>query len=117
MVDRHARAWIPAAHGIFDFILRDPKTMKLLSSMADMDTAAPHAIDRTLSSSALGGGVKSVFCKARTFWQILDKAGVPSIILRMPNNFPPLRVEEPDTFRHGHAGHARRVRYLHLLHG
>jgi len=30
------------------------------------------------------------FLRGTAFWQLLDAAGVPVTLLRMPNNFPPL---------------------------
>ncbi|HZC42936.1 MAG TPA: alkaline phosphatase family protein, partial [Acidobacteriaceae bacterium] len=79
----------PGGTGIFDFILRDPKTMTLLSSMADVEPPS-HTLSIGPYVLPLSPGHEKRFLEAKTFWQILDKAGVPSIILRMPNNFPPL---------------------------
>jgi predicted AlkP superfamily phosphohydrolase/phosphomutase len=79
----------PGGTGIFDFILRDPKTMTLLSSMADVEPPR-HTLSIGPYVLPLSPGHEERFLEAKTFWQILDKAGVPSIILRMPNNFPPL---------------------------
>jgi predicted AlkP superfamily phosphohydrolase/phosphomutase len=79
----------PGGTGIFDFILRDPKTMTLLSSMADVEPPS-HTLTIGPYVLPLSRGHERRFLHGEAFWQILDKAGVPSIILRMPNNFPPL---------------------------
>lgn len=79
----------PGGTGIFDFILRDPKTMTLVSSMADVEPSS-HTLSVGPYILPLSKGHERRFLQGVAFWQILDKAGVPSIILRMPNNFPPL---------------------------
>ncbi len=79
----------PGGTGIFDFILRDPKKMTLLSSMADVDPPS-HTVAVGPYVLPLSRGHERRFLHGETFWQLLDKAGIPSIILRMPNNFPPV---------------------------
>lgn len=79
----------PGGDGMFDFILRDPKTMTLLSSMADVDMPS-HTVSIGPYALPISKGHEVRFLQGQAFWQILDKAGVRSIILRMPNNFPPL---------------------------
>jgi predicted AlkP superfamily phosphohydrolase/phosphomutase len=79
----------PGGDGMFDFILRDPKTMTLLSSMADVDLPS-HTVSIGPYVLPISKGHEERFLQGAAFWQILDKVGVHSIILRMPNNFPPL---------------------------
>ncbi len=79
----------PGGDGMFDFVLRDPKTMTLLSSMADVEPPR-HTLSIGPYALPLSTGHERRFLRGEAFWQILDKAGVPSIVLRMPNNFPPL---------------------------
>lgn len=79
----------PGGTGIFDFILRDPKTLTLLSSMADVEPPR-HTLSIGPYILPLSRGHEERFLEGETFWQILDKAGIPSIILRMPDNFPPV---------------------------
>ena len=79
----------PGGDGMFDFILRDPKTMTLLSSMADVDLPS-HTVSLGPYVLPISKGHEERFLQGEAFWQILDKVGVHSIILRMPNNFPPL---------------------------
>ncbi len=79
----------PGGHGVFDFVHRDPRTMAPLSSMADIEPprftlpVGPYRFP-------LRGGQVRRFLHGMAFWQLLDQAGVPSVLLRMPNNFPPL---------------------------
>jgi predicted AlkP superfamily phosphohydrolase/phosphomutase len=80
----------PGGTGIFDFILRDPKTMTLVSSMADVEPSS-HTLSIGPYILPLSKGKELRFLHGETFWQALDKAGIPSIILRMPNNFPPVK--------------------------
>ncbi len=79
----------PGDDGMFDFIVRDPKTMTLLSSMADVQPPA-HTLSIGPYVLPLSKGRELRFLRGEAFWQVLDRAGVPAIILRMPNNFPPL---------------------------
>lgn len=79
----------PGGTGIFDFILRDPKTMTLVSSMADVEPSS-HTLSVGPYILPLSKGEERRFLHGVAFWQILDHHDIPSIILRMPNNFPPL---------------------------
>ena len=82
----------PGGHGIFDFVHRDPHTMEPLSSMADLEPPrytlpiGPYLLP--LSSAHVHR-----FLRGEAFWQLLDAAGVPATLLRVPNNFPPLETE------------------------
>ena len=79
----------PGGHGVFDFVHRDPKTMQPLSSMSEI-VPPTHTLNVGPYQLPLwGGGVKR-FLRGKAFWQLLDEAGVPVTLLRMPNNFPPL---------------------------
>ena len=79
----------PGGHGVFDFIHRDPRTMEPLSSMADVEPPR-HTLPIGPYLLPLSGGHVRRFLRGRAFWQLLDDAGVPATLLRMPNNFPPL---------------------------
>jgi predicted AlkP superfamily phosphohydrolase/phosphomutase len=82
----------PGGHGIFDFVHRDPATMAPLSSMAGVEPST-----RTLSigpyAIPLSSGHIHTFRYGRAFWQILGEHGVDAIMVRMPNNFPPVDCE------------------------
>lgn len=79
----------PAAHGIFDFVYRDPSTLIPFSSMGRTEEPRyslplgpyrlPLARSRIIS---LRRGI--------TFWQVLSERGIPVTIVRMPTNYPPL---------------------------
>ena len=79
----------PGGHGVFDFVHRDPKTMEPLSSMADI-VPPTHTLSIGAYRLPLWGGGVRRFLRGTAFWQLLDAAGVPVTLLRMPNNFPPL---------------------------
>jgi len=81
----------PGGHGVFDFIHRDPKTMEPLSSMADIEPPR-HTLAIGPYLLPLSAGHVRRFLRGKAFWQLLDEAGVPVTLLRMPNNFPPLET-------------------------
>lgn len=69
----------PGAHGIFDFISRDPGTY--------LPDAALSRFERPKSAFAPPRVVNQR--KGTPFWQTLSQAGVPSVVLRCPCTFPP----------------------------
>ena len=83
----------PEAHGIFDFIERDPATLTPFSSMSRTEEPrfrfplGPYEIP--LSRPRV-----TSLRKGQAFWQILSEAGVPVVIVRMPTNYPPLPYGE-----------------------
>ena len=83
----------PSAHGIFDFVHRDPKTMQPFSSMSRTQEPrfklplGPYLLP--LSSARV-----ETFRKGQAFWQILDANHVPVTIQHMPTNFPPIEAGE-----------------------
>ncbi len=79
----------PGGHGIFDFIHRDPATMKVYSSMGEVE-APTRLLPVGAYEIPLAGGHVRRFLRGKAFWQILGEHGVPVVILRMPNNFPPV---------------------------
>ena len=79
----------PGGHGIFDFIHRDPTTYEPVFSAADVIEPG-----RTLAVGdwllPLSGGGARQLRSGETFWQILDRAGVPCTVIRVPANYPPV---------------------------
>lgn len=73
----------PGGHGIFDFISRDPVTY--------MPDAALSRFERPKSAFASPQVVNQR--KGTPVWQVLSKAGVPSIVLRCPCTFPPEEIK------------------------
>ncbi|HYO45687.1 MAG TPA: alkaline phosphatase family protein, partial [Gemmatimonadota bacterium] len=72
----------PGGHGIFDFIRRDPATYRpdLALNRYEQKSAflPPHAVN-------LRGGT--------AVWEVLGKAGIPSVVLRCPCTYPPDKLE------------------------
>ena len=79
----------PGSHGIFDFIHRDPATYEPVFSAADVIEPG-----RTLRIGdwvfPLSGGGTRQLRHGDTFWQILDRHGVPCTVIRVPANYPPV---------------------------
>ncbi|MBN3041277.1 MAG: alkaline phosphatase family protein, partial [Candidatus Omnitrophica bacterium] len=66
----------PGSHGIFDFIMRDPKTYFPYLSLNEI--------------SNVKGGVKiQIRRKGDTFWNILFRNKIPCFVYFCPNTFPP----------------------------
>jgi predicted AlkP superfamily phosphohydrolase/phosphomutase len=78
----------PGGHGIFDFIHRDPRTMEPYLS-----TSKTEAGGRTLKLGRwqfpLSGGKVELLRQGQPFWDVLEKRGLKTTIVRMPANFPP----------------------------
>ena len=78
----------PSGHGIFDFVHRKPDTLAPYLSMSE---ALPP--DKSIKIGTwelpLSGGSINLLRQGKAFWQILEEAGVPTTIFRMPANFPP----------------------------
>ncbi|MDX1503062.1 MAG: alkaline phosphatase family protein, partial [Thermoanaerobaculia bacterium] len=78
----------PAAHGIYDFMHRDPDTM-----LPYLSTSQPAGGEmRTLPLGAwqvpLSAGGYELLRRGTPFWEVLEEAGVETSILRIPANFP-----------------------------
>jgi predicted AlkP superfamily phosphohydrolase/phosphomutase len=75
-------------HGIYDFVHRDPKTM-----IPYLSTSRAEASDRKLTIGKyqvpLGADKVELLRHGQPFWELLEKRGIPTSILRMPANFPP----------------------------
>ena len=78
----------PGGHGIFDFIHRDAKTMQPYLSTTKTEEGG-----RTLKVGSwqfpLSGGSVELLRHGQPFWEVLEKRGIPTTIIRMPANFPP----------------------------
>jgi predicted AlkP superfamily phosphohydrolase/phosphomutase len=81
----------PGGHGIFDFIHRDPTTLKPYLSTSRTEPGRYHV---RLGEWAfpLAGGQVSLLRKGRAFWELLDEQGVATSISRIPANFPPVET-------------------------
>lgn len=80
----------PGGTNIFDFIARDPKTYLPYLSIGEVLPPKKEikVFGWRLPYSEVE--VKS-YRKGKTFWEHLDEAGIPSTILRVPSNFPPVQ--------------------------
>jgi predicted AlkP superfamily phosphohydrolase/phosphomutase len=78
----------PGAHGVFDFIHRDPKTM-----VPYLSTSKTEAGGRTITIGKwqipLSSGSVELLRRGEPFWEVLEEHGVETTIIRMPANFPP----------------------------
>lgn len=81
----------PARHGIFDFLHRDPKTIQPEFSMVKT-SPSDWVVSVGSWDIPLSGGKVEQLRKGRAFWELLDEAGIPVTIHRMPVNFPPVEV-------------------------
>ncbi|HMD31073.1 MAG TPA: alkaline phosphatase family protein [Candidatus Acidoferrales bacterium] len=79
----------PGGHGIFDFIHRDPATMELYLSTSRVEPPA-HALRLGQWILPLSHGRTVLLRQGKAFWEYLDAAGVPTVVYRIPSNFPPV---------------------------
>ena len=79
----------PGGHGIFDFLHRDPATFEPYNPIAG---AAPTGRSVVLGSweFPLSGGGYELLRRGTALWEVLEDAGVPTTVFRMPVNFPPV---------------------------
>jgi predicted AlkP superfamily phosphohydrolase/phosphomutase len=80
----------PGAHGIFDFIHRDPATMTPYFSTSQVKPPE-HNFRLGNWVIPLSGGKVLLLRQGKAFWQYLDDRGVPLTVVRIPSNFPPVR--------------------------
>jgi len=80
----------PGGHGIFDFIHRriKPTGVTPISSMAHT-TPSKNWFPLFGYRVPLTPGETTNLVRGKYFWQHLDEAGVPTTIVRAPDNFPP----------------------------
>jgi predicted AlkP superfamily phosphohydrolase/phosphomutase len=75
-------------HGIFDFIHRDPRTM--MPYLSTSRTVEPnHFLRFGKWQIPLSGGKVELLRRGEPFWQVLERHGIPTTIMRIPANFPP----------------------------
>jgi predicted AlkP superfamily phosphohydrolase/phosphomutase len=82
----------PGGHGIFDFVHRDPDTLAPYSSMAQAAEGGRWISVGPYRLPISAGTVVSLR-KGKPFWQILSEHRVPTHIIRMPTDFPPVHCE------------------------
>ncbi len=79
----------PAEHGVFDFVHRDPATLQPMSSFAETLPPA-HQLPIGPYLLPLSKAQVRSFRHGRTFWEILAGHGIPTMVVRMPGNYPPI---------------------------
>jgi predicted AlkP superfamily phosphohydrolase/phosphomutase len=83
----------PGGHNIFDFFNRDPKTYVPVFSATETSAAA-GTIRLGKAVIPLSGGAVRNLRKGRAFWQVLEEAGIPSTVFKMPSNYPPVESKQ-----------------------
>jgi len=79
----------PGGHGIFDFIHRKPGDV-ILPFLSTSETEPPkRLIHFGKYQLPLSGGNVVLKRYGEAFWQILARNGIPSVIYKIPSNFPP----------------------------
>jgi len=78
----------PGGHGIFDFIHRDPATLRPYLSTSAVDPPL-HQIRLGQWLLPLTSARPRLLRQGKAFWQVLDEHRVPATVVRMPANFPP----------------------------
>ncbi|MCP4658168.1 MAG: hypothetical protein GY856_22380 [bacterium] len=73
-------------HGIFDFMHCDPQTME--PYLATSRLSAAEAI-RLGKWQIPRGGEAELLRRGQAFWEVLERHGVETTIIRIPANFPP----------------------------
>ena len=78
----------PGGHGVFDFVHRNPATREPFSSMAETEESSRKLPLGPYLLPLFPGRVR-LLLRGKPFWEVLEDAGVPATIVRIPNNFPP----------------------------
>lgn len=78
----------PGAHGIFDFIHRDPATMTPYLSTT-RTTPAGRIVNLGRWRFPLSSASIESLRHGAPFWEALEKHGIRTTVMRMPANFPP----------------------------
>ena len=88
----------PGGHGIFDFIHRDPARQSDPNKFIVFSATATEAAQRNLKIGKyifpLSGGKVRNLIQGKAFWQLLEEAGVPSTIFKIPANYPPVATKQ-----------------------
>ncbi|RKZ19649.1 hypothetical protein DRQ50_01640 [bacterium] len=80
------------AHGIYDFIHRDPLTM--LPYLSTSSAQAPGDYWQLAGWKVpKSGGTLENLRRGVSFWEVLDDAGVDATVFKVPANFPPSECE------------------------
>ena len=72
----------PGAHGIFDFVSRNPQTYRLELALNRYEQAGVFQPPRVVNLR-----------RGAPFWQLLSDQGIPSSVIRCPCTYPPDPIE------------------------
>jgi len=75
-------------HGIFDFLHRDPATIIPYLSTSKPSESHEEPLKFGKWQLPRGGGEHVLLRHGKPFWATLEEHGVPTMIIRMPANFP-----------------------------
>jgi len=78
----------PGGHGIFDFVHRDPETIKPYLSTSRLVQPSRTLGAGKWSLPISGGGIVQQR-KGRPFWEYMEDEGVSASLFRIPATFPP----------------------------
>jgi predicted AlkP superfamily phosphohydrolase/phosphomutase len=79
----------PGGHGIYDFIARDPKTyLPFLSTTITGE--AKRTVKLGKYKIPISKGKVTLLRKGKAFWETLEEHGIPTVVLRLPSDFPPV---------------------------
>ncbi len=79
-------------HGIFDFIGLDRKTLIPYLSIARVEKPKREPLKLGQWRIPLGSEKTLQLRDGQAFWEILEKAGIPTTMFRMPANYPPVET-------------------------
>jgi len=83
----------PGGHNIFDFFNRDPKTYVPVFSATETSGGTKTIRLGKAVIPLSGGGIRNLR-KGRAFWQVLEEAGIPATVFKMPSNYPPVESKQ-----------------------
>ena len=81
----------PGGHGVFDFLHREAATVEMYPPTYRVLPAGRSLRFGSWELPLTGGGVELVR-RGRAVWDLLEEAGIPTTIYRMPMNFPPVEA-------------------------
>ncbi len=81
----------PGGHAIFDFLHRDPETLAPYDAIYRVGDPG-RRLELGSWVLPLSGGSVELLRQGRALWELLEEAGVPTTIFRMPVNFPPVEA-------------------------
>lgn len=83
----------PSGHGLFDFMHRDPEIYLPVFS-GTLSEEPKRKINLGQWALPLEGGKIKLLRQGKAFWQILEEHDIPSVISRMPSNYPPAETSQ-----------------------